>query len=359
MRDEVVSRRRWLADSEFLDLLGATNLIPGPNATEMAIHIGHKRAGWLGLIGAGFCFTAPATAVTLAFAWTYVRYGSTPEISWVLYGIKPVVIGVMIQAIWNLAKPAVRSVFLASVGTAVLALYMAGFNEIALLFGAATFVMLATNVRRLTSKTVSHGVLLPMVAGHWLALKVGSATGAAAAFSMTQMFLTFLKIGSVLYGSGYVLITFLRSDFVDRLGWLSEQELLDAVAAGQVTPGPLLSTATFIGYLLGSWEGALLATLGVFLPSFVFVTLSAPLIPRMRRSAWSASVLDGVNVAALALMVGVTWQLGRAAIVDAFSAATALIGVLLLLKFRVNTSWLVLLGASIGFAYKAIFDVGA
>jgi chromate transporter len=156
-----------------------------------------------------------------------------------------------------------------------------------------------------------------------------------------------------------VLITFLRSDFVDRLGWLSEQELLNAVAAGQVTPGPLLSTATFIGYLLGSWEGALLATLGVFLPSFVFVTLSAPLIPRMRRSAWSASVLDGVNVAALALMVGVTWQLGRAAIVDAFSAATALIGVLLLLKFRVNTSWLVLLGASIGFAYKAIFDVGA
>lgn len=356
MRDEVVSRRAWLTDDEFLDLLGATNLIPGPNATEMAIHIGRVRAGWLGLALAGICFTAPATVITLAFAWAYVRYGSTPELSWVLYGIKPIVIGVMIQAIWTLGRSAARNVFLGSIGIGVLVLYVTGFNEIVLLLGGALVVMLTVNLRRLTAATFRPTSMLMVTTGSWKlpAVALAASTATAASVSKTELFLTFLKIGALLYGSGYVLVTLLRGEFVDRLGWLTEQQLLDAVAAGQVTPGPLLSTATFIGYLLGSWEGALLATLAVFLPSFVFVALSGPLIPRIRRSPWSAALLDGVNVAALALMAGVTWQIGEAAIVDPFSAGIAIVGVVLLIRFRVNSSWLVLLGATAGVAFKAL-----
>lgn len=356
MRDEVVSRRGWLADDEYLDLLGATNLIPGPNATEMAIHIGRSRAGWPGLALAGICFTAPATVITLAFAWAYVRFGSTPELSWLLYGIKPIVIGVMVQAIWMLGKSAARDRVLASVGIGILALYMAGLNEIVLLLGGPIVVMLAVNLRRLAGPKFRLPSMVVISTGGWKPpiLALGMSIGGAASFSQARLFLTFLKIGAVLYGSGYVLVTLLRADFVHRLGWLTEPQLLDAVAAGQVTPGPLLSTATFIGYLLGSWQGALLATLAVFLPSFVFVALSGPLIPKMRRSPWSAALLDGVNIAAVALMVGVTWQIGKAGIVDLFSAGIAVIGGVMLIKVRVNSSWLVLLGASFGVAFKAI-----
>lgn len=356
MRDEAVTRRRWLDQNEFLDLLGATNLIPGPNATEMAIHIGRSRAGWPGLVLAGICFTAPATAITLVFAWTYVRYGSTPELSWVLYGIKPIVIGVLIQAVLGLGRSTSRGLLLPSLGVAVLALYLAGSNEIVLLLGSGVVFMLVANFRRL--RAAGAGFLAAVSTGHmgWgvAILGTGAAAGAAAPFSLAQLFLTFLKIGAVLFGSGYVLVTFLRADFVHRLGWLTEQQLLDAVAAGQVTPGPLLSTATFIGYVLGSWQGALLATVAVFLPSFVLVALSGPLIPRVRRSPWTASLLDGVNMAALALMAGVTWQLSRDALVDSFSVGIALVGVVLLIRFRVNSSVLVLLGALTGVAVKAL-----
>jgi chromate transporter len=349
MRDEVVSRRRWLTDAHFLDLLGATNLIPGPNAAEMAMHIGRLRAGWRGLVLAGLCFIAPATAITLAFAWSYVRFGSTPELSWVLYGVKPIVIGLMIHAIFSLSRPMMSRPLLLLLGGSVLALYFLGVNEIALLFGAGLAVVLVAGVSHLRAGWSIPAFVLPGM--KWLA---GAGAAGASSFSLGVLFLTFLKIGCILYGSGYVLVTFLRTDFVDRLGWLTEQQLLDAVAAGQVTPGPFLSTVTFIGYVLGSWPGALLATVGVLLPSFALVAVAGPLIPSLRRLPWTAALLDGVSVGALALMAGVTWQLGRAAIVDGPTAALAVVGVILLLRLRVNPTWLVLLGAASGFLIRVV-----
>ncbi len=355
MRDEVVARRRWVDDSQFLDLLGATNLIPGPNATEMAIHLGRVRAGWRGLILAGVGFIAPAMLVTLGFAWAYVEYGTTPEVTWLLYGVTPVIIGVVMQALWALGRTAVRGWLAPAVGIAVLVLYFVGFNEIALLFGAGVFVMVARNLRRLVGLgSAWAGLLLPGLGAAKIALPLGTTAAAtAASVSLSQLFLTFLKIGSILYGSGYVLLAFLRADFVERLGWLTEEQLLDAVAVGQVTPGPLSSTATFIGYLLGSWEGALLATLGIFLPSFIFVVVSGPIIPHLRRSPWAGALLDGVNVAALALMAGVTWQLAQKAIVDPLTAVLAALGAALLFRFNLNSAWLVLLGGLVGLAYKS------
>jgi len=355
MRDEVVARRRWVDDAGFLDLLGATNLIPGPNATEMAIHLGRVRAGWRGLVLAGVCFIVPAMLITLGFAWAYVEYGSTPEATWLLYGVTPVIIGVVAQALWALGRTAVRGWLTPAVGIAVLVLYLLGFNEIALLFGAGVFVMVARNLPRLVGPgNAWAGLLLPGLGGAKVALPLGAtAAVTAASVSLSQLFLTFLKIGSILYGSGYVLLAFLRADFVERLGWLTETQLLDAVAVGQVTPGPVLSTATFVGYVLGSWEGALLATVGIFLPSFIFVAVSGPIIPHLRRSPWAGALLDGVNVAALALMAGVTWQLGRNAIVDPLTAVLAALGAALLLRFRLNSVWLVLLGGLVGLAYKS------
>jgi chromate transporter len=357
MRDEVVRRRRWLDDARFLDLLGATNLIPGPNATEMAIYLGRVRAGWRGTIPAGVCFIVPAMVITLGFAWAYVEYGSTPEVSWLLYGVKPVIIGVVVQALWSLGRTAVRGWFMAVVGAAILALYLwGGVNEIGLLFGGALFVMVARNLSRLAGLgAAGAGLLLPGLGAIKVALPLGaSAAAATASVSLAQLFLTFLKIGSILYGSGYVLLAFLRTDFVERLGWLTEEQLLDAVAVGQVTPGPVLSTATFIGYVLGSWEGALLATVGVFLPSFIFVAVTSPIVPHLRRWHWTGALLDGVNIAALALMAGVTWQLGRTAIVDPLTGALAVLGALLLVRFGLNSAWLVLLGGAVGFIYKGL-----
>jgi chromate transporter len=355
MRDEVVARRRWVDDAGFLDLLGATNLIPGPNATEMAIHLGRVRAGWRGLVLGGICFIVPAMLITLGFAWAYVEYGSTPEVTWLLYGVTPVIIGVVVQALWALGRTAIRGWLTPAVGVAVVVLYFLGINEIALLFGAAALVMVARNLRRLVGLgSAWAGLLLPGLGAAKVALPLGMTAAAttATSVSLSQLFLTFLKIGSILYGSGYVLLAFLRADFVERLGWLTEQQLLDAVAVGQVTPGPVLSTATFVGYVLGSWEGALLATVGVFLPSFVFVTVSGPIIPHLRRSAWAGALLDGVNVAALALMAGVTWQLAQKAIVDPLTAILAALGAALLLRFSLNSAWLVLLGGLVGLAYK-------
>ena len=356
MRDEVVRRRHWIDDQRFLDLLGATNLIPGPNATEMAIHLGRVRAGWRGIVPAGVCFIVPAMVITLGFAWAYVKYGSTPEVSWLLYGVKPVIIGVVVQALWSLGRTAVRGWFMAAVGAALLALYLWGFNEIALLFGGALFVMVARNLSRLVGlRAAGAGALLPGLGAVKIALPLGaSAAAAAASFSMVQLFLTFLKIGSILYGSGYVLLAFLRTDFVERLGWLTEKQLLDAIAVGQVTPGPVLSTATFIGYVLGSWQGALLATVAVFLPSFFFVAATHPFIPHLRRWHWTGALLDGVNIAALALMAGVTLQLGRAAIVDPLTGALAVLGAVLLVRFNLNSAWLVLFGGAAGFIYKGL-----
>jgi chromate transporter len=340
MHDETVKRRQWLSDQEFLDLVGATNLIPGPNSTEMAIHIGFLRAGWRGLIVGGACFIVPAMLIVLLLAWVYVRFGATPQAEWLLYGIKPVVIAIIIQALWSMGQKAVKGLLTAAVTVIVIVLYFVGINEIALLFAGGLIVMLGKNYRRLKGRL--WGALMIPMSG------VGILSQVATSFNLPSLFLIFLKIGAVLYGSGYVLLAFLRADFVVRLGWLTDQQLLDAVAIGQVTPGPVFTTATFIGYVLGGIPGALLATLGIFLPSFVFVAISNPLIPRIRNSAWVSSLLDGVNAASLGLMAAVTWQLGRASLTDPLTILVALGSFVLLIWFKVNSTWLVTGGGLIG-----------
>ncbi|HLI28835.1 MAG TPA: chromate efflux transporter [Chloroflexota bacterium] len=354
MRDEVVRRRRWVSDAEFLDLLGATNLIPGPNSTEMAIHLGYLRAGWPGLVVGGGLFILPAMLLVLALAWAYVRFGTTPQVVWLLYGIKPVIIAVVVQALWGLLKTAVKTPLLAIVGLVVLGLYLAGLNEIVLLFGAGGFVMLVENARRWRpGQLAAVAGLLPLGSAAVPGLAEVAAT-AAVPFSLGTLFFTFLKIGAVLYGSGYVLLAFLRNDFVERLGWLTNQELLDAVAIGQFTPGPVFTTATFIGYVTGGVAGAVVATIGIFLPGFVFVAAVNPLVPRLRRSPWMSGLLDGVNVAALGLMAGVTWELGRAALVDGLTVGVALVAAVLLIRFAVNSAWLVIGGGAVGLAAQLL-----
>jgi chromate transporter len=339
MHDELVARRRWLTDEQFLDLLGATNLIPGPNSTEMAIHIGYVRAGWLGLILAGVCFLAPAVLIVMALAWLYVEFGTTPQLQWLLYGIKPVVIAIIAQALWTLGSKALKNRVLVIIGIAALALYFLRINEIALLFAGGLVFMLIANYQRLQNQNAAF--LLPLTS---LALAQISVP-----FSLPLLFLNFLKIGSVLYGSGYVLLAFLRADFVLRLGWLTDQQLIDAIAIGQVTPGPVFTAATFIGYLLGGIPGALLATLGIFLPSFIFVAISNPLIPRIRNSAWMSSLLDGVNASSLGLMAAVTLQLASSSLVDVYTAILAIVSVILLLRYKLNSTWLIAGGALLGF----------
>lgn len=339
MHDEVVLRRKWMTEQEFLDLLGATNLIPGPNSTEMAIHIGQRQAGWRGLLLAGLCFILPATLMVLGLAWLYVEFGNTPQVAGLLVGIKPVVMIIILQALWKLGKTAIQSIWLALLGIAVVALYFLGLNEILLLFGGATLGMLIQAARNRRLRDFLN-VLPP--------LALFSAPLVVPAFSLTALFLSFLKIGAVLYGSGYVLLTLLRAEFVERLAWLTDQQLLDAVAIGQVTPGPLFTTATFIGYILGGLPGGLLATLGIFLPSFIFVLVSAPWIPRLRSSPWAAAFLDGVNISALGLMAAVTWQLGAASFVDFYTVAIGVIAAILLFRYRLNSVWLVLGGGAVG-----------
>ena len=340
MHDEVVKRRKWLSGEQFLDLIGATNLIPGPNATEMAIHIGFLRAGWPGLIVGGACFILPAMLLVMILAWIYVRYGTTVQAAWLLYGVKPVVIAIIVQALFNLGEKSIRKISSALITLGVFVLYFLGVNEIILLLGAGFLLMAGRNLGRIKWKTVGIG-LLP-------AAGMGLAAAGAAPFSLPILFLTFLKIGSVLYGSGYVLLAFLRADFVLRLGWLTDPQLIDAVAIGQITPGPVFTTATFIGYLLGGIPGALLATLGIFLPSFFFVALTNPLIPRIRNSPWAGSFLDGVNASALGLMAAVTLQLSQSSLVDLPTFAVAAGALLLLVRFKTNSTWIILCGAGLG-----------
>lgn len=342
MHDEVVKRRKWLDEQRFLDLFGAANMIPGPSSTEMAIYLGFQRAGWIGLLLGGVCFILPATLIVLALAWTYVRFGATTQASQLFYGIKPVVIAIIAQALWGLGPRAIKNALTGMVGAIVIALYLLGANVIVLLLAGGLVVVLAESIRRWRQSGTAQ-VFLPLVG--W-SLPVA----AAAPFSLPLLFLTFLKIGAVLYGSGYVLLAFLRADFVTGLGWLTDKQLVDAIAIGQITPGPVFTTATFIGYLLGGVPGALLATLGIFLPSFIFVAVSNPIIPRLRNSPWASGLLDGVNVASLGLMAGVTLQLAQTALVDPWTIAIALISAVLLVRFRVNSTWLIAGGAIAGLA---------
>jgi chromate transporter len=351
MRREVVQRLRWIDDQRFLDLVGACNLIPGPNSTELAIHLGYYRAGWPGLIVAGTLFIIPAMLSVLGFAWLYVTYGSLPQVDWLLYGIKPVIIAVVLQALWGLAKTALKGRLLLAVALLGLALYLfAGLNEIVLLFGGGLLVLLARAGGRF-GRPGGAALVLP---GLGLPITAQVAGAASVAYSPSLLFWTFVKIGSVLYGSGYVLLAFLRSDFVERLGWLSDQQLVDAVAIGQFTPGPVFTTATFIGYLVGGLPGALLATLGIFLPSFIFVALSGPLVPKLRASTLVAALLDGVNASALALMAGVTLQLAQASLVDPLTVLLTLVALALLLRTNLNSAWLVLAGGAVGVVARFI-----
>jgi chromate transporter len=345
MHDEVCQRRKWVNEDRFLDLLGAANLIPGPSSTEMAIYLGYERAGWRGLIAGGVCFILPAMFIVLALAWAYVKYGRAPQAVWLLYGIKPVVVAVIVQALGKLARTAVKGPLLAGVGLLVLGSYLGGLNAIALIFGSGALVMAIKNGRRVWRRDKA-----PLLA----AFPVLALPTAVVQFNFASLFLTCLKIGSVVFGSGYVLLAFLRSDFVDRLGWLTDHQILDAVAVGQFTPGPVFTTATFIGYLLGGTPGALLATLGIFLPSFFFAAAVFPLVSVLRRSHWAGAFLDGVNVGALGLMAGVAWQLGRAAIVDWPTLGLAAISAFVLFRFRVNSAWILLAGGLVGLVYKLI-----
>jgi chromate transporter len=349
MEEEIVRRRRWLTRQQFLDLLGATNLIPGPNSTEMAIHVGFVRAGWPGLVVGGACFILPAMLITLALAAAYARYGRLPEAGWILYGVKPVIIAVVVQAVWALGRKAVATPLAAAAALAVLVLALRGVNEVALLFAAA----LGLPVLRALSTAGSVRALAPGgLFGFALAGAAGlppvSGGAATQGALLSQLALIFLKVGSILFGSGYVLLAFLRPDLVERTRWLTDAQLLDAIAVGQFTPGPVLTTATFVGYLMAGGPGAIVATVAIFVPSFVFVALSSPLIPRLRRSSWAAGFLDGANAASVALMAVVTWELGRAAIVDWMTAGLAAASAILLLSTRLNSAWLVAGGALAG-----------
>jgi chromate transporter len=342
MEDEVVRRRHWLTRDEFLDLLGASNLIPGPNSTELAIHIGHRQGGWPGLLVAGVSFIVPAVLIVGAFAWAYVRYGSLPEVAGVLYGVKPVIIAIVLQALWSLSRTAIKTKFLGFVAAVAVVLTILRVHELLVLFGAGVIVGLA----RIITRQFRSGRNLISLSPVALLLQAGTAT--AAPFALWPLFLFFLKVGAVLYGSGYVLLAFIRADLVERWHWLTEPQLLDAIAVGQVTPGPVFTTATFIGYVLGGTQGALVATVGIFLPAFFFVAVSGPLVPRIRKSPVAGAFLDGVNAAALALMLVVTYSLGRAALVDLKTIILALVSAVILFRFRVNSAWLVLGGAIAG-----------
>jgi chromate transporter len=337
MEDQVVRRRGWLTREEFLDLLGAANVIPGPNSTELAIFIGYRRAGWRGLVVAGVCFILPAFLIVSAIAWAYRQFGTLPAAAGVLYGVEPVVIAVVLEALRNLAPTAIKSRWLGVVAVSTLVAAALGIGVLPVLGIGGLLAVLPELVRKGR-----------VAAAVWWSGLTATSTVGGTAFGLWPLFVVFLKVGAVLYGSGYVLLAFLQGDLVQRLHWLTERQLLDAVAVGQVTPGPVFTTATFIGYVLGGLPGALVATVGIFLPSFLYVAASGPLVPRIKRSAIAGAVLSGVTVASLALMAIVSVQLGRAALVDGPTLGILIASLVLLVKFRVNSAWLVLGGALLG-----------
>ena len=351
MEEELVQKRKWVAREQFMDFLGATNLIPGPNSTEMALHLGFTRGGLAGLVISGVCFILPAALSVLVLAVLYARHGQVRELTGVMDGIKPVVMAVILQALLRLGKTVIKGPL--ALGAAVLAvgLNLLGISEIPLLLLAGAIVMLVENRSHLSGRLAAVPLMSPLVppaAG----LSMGTS---AASIGTAGLFFTFFKIGAFLYGSGYVLLAFLESEFVTRLGVLTNQQLLDAVAVGQFTPGPVFTTATFIGYLLGGYGGAAAATAGIFLPSFVLVFFLNPIIPRLRASKWFSAALDGVNAASLALMAVVSVKLGISSVTGWFTAALAALSLLALLRFRINSFYLILAGGLLGFLYQLVF----
>lgn len=364
MRRELVQQRHWVSDEHFLDLISVINLVPGPNSTELAIYLSYLRAGWLGLIVGGACFIVPAMLIVLGVAWLYVHFGSLPQATWLFYGIQPVVIAIVAQALWGLSRTVLKRVFPIVLALVVLALYLLGVNILLLLVAGGLVVGLVRWLERLSKQRqdVSTNALLPIspvtLSLKWLhsiatmnivaTTAVNGVVVAAEPVNLLVLFLTFLKIGAILYGSGYVLLSFLQQDLVLHLHWLTDRQLLDAISIGQFTPGPVFTTATFIGYFLAGLPGALLATLAIFLPAFIFVPLIHPIASRLRRSPWTASLLDGINIAALALMAGVLIQLGRSALIDVLTWGIAIVSLAILLRFKLNSAWLIAAGALIG-----------
>lgn len=349
MDDEIVKKRKWVEKDKFLDLLGATNLIPGPNSTELAIHLGYERGGWLGLVIAGTCFIVPAMLIVLVFAMMYAAYGTLPEVSNILYGIKPVIIAIVLQALIRLGQTAIKTKTLGIIGIAVIILSFIGINEIVLLALAGITMVLINKAKSFKSTDALSIAPFMLPFGILLPQQLQGKT-----MSLTSLFLTFLKIGSVLYGSGYVLLAFLEADFVERLHILTSQQILDAVAVGQFTPGPVFTTATFIGYLINGTPGAILATIGIFLPAFVLVGILNPIVPKLRSSKLVSGILDGVNVASWGLMAVVSWKLGVSAVIDIPTALLAAASLVIVFKFKINSAWLVLSGGLIGFLLSLI-----
>jgi chromate transporter len=356
MEDELVRRRGWISREKFLDMLGASNLIPGPSSSELAIHIGYLLGGWRGLLVAGMCFILPAACMVGALAWAYVHFGKLPAVSGILYGIKPVVIAVVLQALWGLGRTAIKTWFIAVVGLISIGLAAWGLHPLLLLLIAGGAVILADQTIRSSVRIEFAPLSMLRSAARWpksLAAGISAALAAVAPLSLGSLFLVFLKFGAVIFGSGYVLLAFLRTDLVIQRGWLTDAQLVDAIAIGQITPGPVFTTATFIGYLLRGLPGAIIATVGIFLPAFLLVAASGPLLPQIRKSKVAGSFLDGVIVASLALMAVVSWQLGRASIVDLLTAILFAGSLFLLLRFRLNSAWLILGGALAGLLIRA------
>ncbi|MGB7575868.1 MAG: chromate efflux transporter [Thermodesulfobacteriota bacterium] len=352
MEDEVVRRRQWVTREKFLDLLGAANLIPGPSSTEMAIFIGYLCKGWAGFLLGGVCFIAPAMMIVIVLAWAYMRFGNLPQVTWVLYGVKPVVIAIILQALWQLGRTAVKNGFLGALAIIGLILNFLGINILVLLFGTGVISGMRQGLIQDRARNWKPLVIMLSSVCCFLAVAyfaAGLYSTEKVTFGLLPLFLFFVKVGSIVFGSGYVLLAFLQADLVGHWHWLTTTQLLDAIAVGQVTPGPVFTTATFIGYLLAGLPGALIATAGIFLPSFIFVGVSSPLIPRLRKSAVAGAFLDGVIIASLTLMASVTYSLGRDAVIDLPTALLVLGSAVLLVRFRLNSLWLVLGGALIGF----------
>ena len=343
MEERFVRQRAWVTRERFVDLVGAVNLLPGPTSTELAIYLGEIRGGIPGLITAGACFILPAAVLVVALAWAYLRFGAVPQMAGLLFGIKPVVVALMAQAIWNLGRAAMKSTALAILAVCVVALAAWGVHALLLLIGAGILWMIIGAGRSLAR---TRAAIVGMI-GTGAASSVGT-------IGAVPVFLYFLKIGAVLFGSGYVLLAVLRADLVAKLHWLSDAQLLDAIAVSQATPGPFFTVATFIGYLLAGWRGAALATLGMFLPAFVYVGATAGFLPKLRQSPVASAFLDGVNAAAVALMAFVGWQFARASLVNASAVILAVVSAVLVLRYKVNSAWLVLGGAIAGILLHAL-----
>ena len=343
MEQEFVQRRKWLTREEFVDRVGAVSLLPGPSSTELAIYLGQLRGGVAGLLIAGCSFILPSAVLVGFLAWVYQRYGSAPQIGALLFGVKPVVVALIAQAVWSLGRVALKSVELGVLGAVVLGLAAWHVSAIALLIGAGVAWIVTERFGGKQGSAVGAGGILA---------QTGASTAGVSIPAVAGVFLYFLKVGAVLFGSGYVLLALLRADLVERLHWLTENQLIDAIAISQGTPGPFFTVATFVGYVISGWRGAVLATFGMFLPAFVFVAVTAKYLPKLRKSPTAGAFLDGVNAAAVALMAFVGWQFARETLFSVPAIVIAVIAVVLLMRYQVNSAWLVLGGAVTGIVLR-------